>query len=40
MSELYYLPEHDIDIAVLVNTLLPGGLPLVSRLVQAIVASG
>lgn len=38
MADLYYLPQHDIDIAVLVNTLVPGGFPLTPRLVQAITA--
>ena len=39
MVDLYYLPRQDIDIAVLVNTLLPGGFPLTARLVEAILAS-
>jgi D-alanyl-D-alanine carboxypeptidase len=38
MADLYYLPRHDIDIAVLVNTLLPGGFSLTARLVEAIMA--
>jgi D-alanyl-D-alanine carboxypeptidase len=39
MADLYYLPGQDIDIAVLVNTLRPGGFPLTARLVEAILTS-
>jgi D-alanyl-D-alanine carboxypeptidase len=39
MADLYYLPRQDIDIAVLVNTLLPGGFRLTARLVEVLLAS-